>query len=144
MVEMARSLLKSMGVPATFWAEAVKTAVHILNRAPTRSLKGMTPYEAWRGKKPRVDYFRTFGCTTHMKVVGPGVTKLCENVPACSSDTKKAPRLTACSIRRRTGSTSHAMWCLKKSASGIGQQHLVELIRCSASRWCSLTKLNSL
>jgi transposase InsO family protein len=61
-VEMARSLMKSMQVPATFWAEAVRTAVHILNRSPTRSLKGVTPYEAWRGRKPKVDYFRTFGC----------------------------------------------------------------------------------
>jgi transposase InsO family protein len=29
-VEMARSLMKSMGVPATFWAKAVKMVVHIL------------------------------------------------------------------------------------------------------------------
>ena len=34
-VEMAHSLLKSMRVPAMFWGEAVKTAVHILNRALT-------------------------------------------------------------------------------------------------------------
>lgn len=45
-VEMARSLLKSMHVPAVFWGEAVKTTVHILNRAPTQSLDGTTPYEA--------------------------------------------------------------------------------------------------
>jgi hypothetical protein len=75
-VEMARSLMKSMQVPATFWAEAVRTAVHILNRSPTRSLKGLTPYEAWRGRKPKVDYFRTFGCVAHMKIVGPGMNKL--------------------------------------------------------------------
>jgi hypothetical protein len=54
----------------------VKTAVHILNRSPTRSLKGITPYEAWRKKKPAVDYFRTFGCVGHMKLVGPGISKL--------------------------------------------------------------------
>ena len=69
-------MMKSMGVPATFWAEAVRTAVHILNRSPSRSLKGVTPYEAWRGKKPRVDYFRTFGCMAHMKITGHDVTKL--------------------------------------------------------------------
>ena len=42
-VEMARSLMKSMGVPSTFWGEAVRTAVHILNRSPTRSLRRVTP-----------------------------------------------------------------------------------------------------
>lgn len=75
-VEMARSLMKNMSVPAEFWAEAVKTAVYILNRSPTRSLNGITLYEAWRKKKPRVDHMCTFGCVGHMKIVGPGVTKL--------------------------------------------------------------------
>uniref|UniRef100_A0ACD5YFN0 Uncharacterized protein n=1 Tax=Avena sativa TaxID=4498 RepID=A0ACD5YFN0_AVESA len=75
-VEMARCLLKSMGVPSYFWAEAVKTAVYILNRAPTRSLDGVTPYEAWHGRKPNVQHLRTFGCTMHVKKLGPGITKL--------------------------------------------------------------------
>jgi len=37
-VEMARCLLKSKGVPGEFWGEAVTTAVYLLNRAPTSSL----------------------------------------------------------------------------------------------------------
>jgi transposase InsO family protein len=45
-VEMARCLLKAMAVPGPFWGEAVKTAVYLLNRAPSRSLNGVTPYEA--------------------------------------------------------------------------------------------------
>jgi hypothetical protein len=75
-VEMARCLLKSKGVPGRFWGEAVSIAVHILNRVPTRSLQGITPYEAWHNKKPKVDYLRTFGCVAHVKKVGTGVTKL--------------------------------------------------------------------
>ena len=75
-VEMARSLLKSMGVLAIFWGEALRTAVHILNRAPTRSLNGKTRYEAWYRRKPSVYYFRVFGCVVHVKKVSPSVTKL--------------------------------------------------------------------
>jgi transposase InsO family protein len=45
-VEMARCLLKGMKVPGEFWGEAVKTAVYILNRSPTHSLEGRTPFEA--------------------------------------------------------------------------------------------------
>ena len=71
-VGMARSLLKSMGMPARFWGEAVTTAVYLLNRAPTKSVKGMTPYEAWHGRKPTVQHMRTFGCVAHVKRVGPG------------------------------------------------------------------------
>ena len=75
-VEMARCLLKSMNVPPRFWREAVTTAVYILNRSPTKSLQGQTPYQAWYGKKPGVKHLRTFGCTAFAKIVGPGSGKL--------------------------------------------------------------------
>jgi hypothetical protein len=45
-VEMARCLLKSKNMPREFWGEAISTAVYILDRAPTKSLQGKTPYEA--------------------------------------------------------------------------------------------------
>jgi hypothetical protein len=75
-VGMARSLLKTMGMPGKFWREAVSTAVYLLNRSPTKSIKGMTPYEAWHGRKPSVHHLRTFGCVAHVKKVGPGLTML--------------------------------------------------------------------
>ena len=45
-VTMARSLLKGRSMPSLFWGEAVATAVYLLNRAPTKALDGVTPYEA--------------------------------------------------------------------------------------------------
>ena len=51
-------------------------AVFILNRSPTKALKGMTPYEAWHGHKPNVSYLRTFGCIEHVKTVKPSLVKL--------------------------------------------------------------------
>ena len=38
--------MKAKKMPAEFWGEAVTTAVFILNRAPTKALKGKTPFEA--------------------------------------------------------------------------------------------------
>jgi hypothetical protein len=75
-VEMARCLLKTMKVPPRFWGEAVKVAVHILNRSPTKSLNQKTPFEAWFGRKPSVKHLRTFGCLAYAKRVGPGLSKL--------------------------------------------------------------------
>jgi hypothetical protein len=75
-VEMARCMLKSKKIPSEFWGEAVHTVVYLLNRDPTRSLEGMTPYEAWHKKKPNVGHLRTFDCVAHVKKIGPGVTKL--------------------------------------------------------------------
>jgi hypothetical protein len=77
-VEMARCLLKSMKVPAKFWWEAVKVAVHILNRSPTKILDHKTPFEAWFGRKPGVQHLRTFGYKAYAKVVGPSLTKLAD------------------------------------------------------------------
>ncbi|CAO2038735.1 unnamed protein product [Urochloa humidicola] len=63
-------------MPAAFWGEAVSTAVFILNRSPTKALKGATPFEAWHGRKPDVSFLRTFGCVAHVKVTKPGASKL--------------------------------------------------------------------
>ena len=75
---MARCLLKSMSVPGKFWGEAVQTAVYLLNRAPTKSLDGKTPFEAWFGRRPRVKHLRVFGCTAYAKKLGPAITKLAD------------------------------------------------------------------
>ena len=53
-----------------YWGEAVVTAVYILNRSPTKALDGMTPYEAWHGRKPAVSHLRVFGCLTFAKELG--------------------------------------------------------------------------
>lgn len=82
-VEMARCLLKSMKMPSRFWGEAVRTTVYILNRAPTRALDGITPYELWHGQKPNVQHMRVFGCVAHVKRVGPGINKLADRSTMC-------------------------------------------------------------
>lgn len=73
---MARSMLKEMKVPPLMWGEAIRHAVYVLNRLPTRSLTGQTPYEAWFKKKPFVDYLCVFGCIAHVKIPSIHVTKL--------------------------------------------------------------------
>lgn len=67
-IEMARTMLKEMSMPTQFWAEAVSTAIHILNRSPTSVLEDQTPYEALTGSKPGVKHFRIFGCLTYSLV----------------------------------------------------------------------------
>ena len=69
-------MLMAKGLPGIFWGEAVTTAVFILNRSPTRSLDGKTPYEAWHGEQPAVSFFHTFGCIAHVKNTKPHLMKL--------------------------------------------------------------------
>jgi hypothetical protein len=77
-VTMAHSMMKSKGMPGRFWGEAVSMVFYLLNRAPTKSVDGMTPYEAWYGRKPSVDHLRTFGCVTHVKTVVGHLSKLAD------------------------------------------------------------------
>ena len=56
-VESARSMLNSKNLPKSLWAEAVNTAVYILNRV----MGSRTPDELWTGRKPTVEHLRVFG-----------------------------------------------------------------------------------
>ena len=67
-VESARSMIHAKQVPLTLWAEAVNTAVYLLNRTTSTQSPNSTPYELWTGKKADVSHTRTFGCTAYMHV----------------------------------------------------------------------------
>ena len=75
-VAIACSLLKAKGLPGWLRGEVVATAVYLLNRSPTKGVKGMTPYEAWFGKKPAVHHLHTFGCIVYVKNTKPNLKKL--------------------------------------------------------------------
>jgi transposase InsO family protein len=69
-VAMVCALLKQRGMPTIYWAEAMSTAVFLLNRSPTQALSDKTPYEAWHASKPAVKFLRTFGCLAYVKELG--------------------------------------------------------------------------
>lgn len=63
---MAKSILEHRNVPKKYWAEAVFTAVDLLNRSPTHAVKGKTPEEAWTGCKPRISHLKVFGSLAYV------------------------------------------------------------------------------
>ncbi|WVZ85166.1 hypothetical protein U9M48_032116 [Paspalum notatum var. saurae] len=73
---VVRSMMKAMSMPGWFWGKVVTTAVFILNRSPTQSVDGKTPYEVWHGVKPPVHFLHTFGCVAHVKAGSKHLTKL--------------------------------------------------------------------
>jgi hypothetical protein len=60
----------------SFWGEAVRHAVYILNRLPTKALKNLIVFEAWFKKRPHLAHLKVFGCVGHVKPAGPHVKKL--------------------------------------------------------------------
>lgn len=53
-VEAARTMLYSVNFHRRFWAEAVNTAVFVLNCTGNSSVADKSPYELWHGKKPDI------------------------------------------------------------------------------------------
>lgn len=65
-VEMARSMMTTSNLPKQLWAEAVATAVYLRNISPTKADMNQTPYEAWKGRKPKVSHLKIFGCIAYV------------------------------------------------------------------------------
>ena len=59
---MARTMMCESNVSQNLWAEAKNTANYVLNRCLNRPILKRTPYELFKGKKPNISYFRSFGC----------------------------------------------------------------------------------
>ncbi|CAD7083583.1 unnamed protein product [Hermetia illucens] len=81
-IESARTMITAKKLPLSLWAEAVGTAVTVLNRVLATG-KEKTPYEIWFGKTPDVSHFRVFGSDAYMhidkqfrKKLDPKATKL--------------------------------------------------------------------
>jgi len=75
-VSTARSIMRARGMPGYFWGEAVHTALFLLNRVPTSALNGVTPYQAWYGRKPSVHFLKVFGCIAYIRRLRPHLSKL--------------------------------------------------------------------
>jgi hypothetical protein len=55
-------MLDEYKTPDNYWAEAVNTACHALNRLYLHKIYKKTAYKLLTGNKSKVDYFRAFGC----------------------------------------------------------------------------------
>lgn len=63
---MTRTLLHESSVPSRFWAEAISTAVHLINRIPSSKLQHQTPYFRMHGIHPSYNHLHTFKCVCYV------------------------------------------------------------------------------
>ena len=64
--DMVRSMISHSSLPESLWGEALKTAVYILNRVPSKSI-AKTPYELWTRKKPSIRHLHVWGCPSQAR-----------------------------------------------------------------------------
>lgn len=60
-VEAARSMLHAKKMPIKLWAEAVHTAIYVLNLTGTSSILGKNPFELWHGQIANKLEYKIFG-----------------------------------------------------------------------------------
>jgi len=82
LMDMVRSMMSYSTLPLSLWMEALKTAIHILNRVPSKSVL-KTPYELWTGRKPSVNHLRVWGSPAEAKVFNPNIGKLDPKTVSC-------------------------------------------------------------
>ena len=75
-VEAARSMLHSRGLPLNLWAEAANTAVFVWNRTVNKQFSDTTPFERLFQHVLDVSYFRAFGSAAYLHIPKKHRTKL--------------------------------------------------------------------
>jgi transposase InsO family protein len=75
LIESTRTMLDEYKTSDSFWAEAVNTTCHAINRLYLHRLLKKTPYEFLTGNKPNVSYFRIFGSKCYVLIKRPKSSK---------------------------------------------------------------------
>ena len=73
LMESARTMIGCVGLPDSYWGEAV----YIKNRVPTRAFKEkVSPYEKWYGRRPDLSHLKVFGCVAYAHIPDCQISKL--------------------------------------------------------------------
>ena len=67
---MIRSMLSHSSLPISMWVYALKTAVYLLNRVPSKAIL-KTPFELWTGRKPSLRHLHVWGCPVEVRIYNP-------------------------------------------------------------------------
>jgi hypothetical protein len=75
LMDMVRSMLSNSTLPLSLWMYALKTAIYLLNRVPSKAVP-KTPFELWTRRKPSLRHLHVWGCPTEARFYNPHKKKL--------------------------------------------------------------------
>lgn len=97
LLDRVRCMLIDSNLPRVFWAEALTTAVRIVNFVPCKATKDKSPEWLWSNREPDLNTLRVFGCIAFAHVPNQKRKKLDDKGIECIfvgySETSKAYRL---------------------------------------------------
>ena len=64
----ARSMRLHAGLSKTFWADAVNTAVYLINRGPSAPIEFRLLKEVWNDKEVKFSHLKVFGCVSYVHI----------------------------------------------------------------------------
>jgi len=68
LLERVRCMLLGVGLPKSFWGEAVTTAAYLINRCPSTEIGFKTPMEVWSGKPTDYSSLKVFGALAYAHI----------------------------------------------------------------------------
>ena len=74
-MDMVRSMISNSSLPKSLWTYALKTAVYLLNRIPSKAVP-KTPFELWTGRKPSLRHLHVWGYPAEARMYNPHEKKL--------------------------------------------------------------------
>ena len=74
-MDMVKSMISNSSLPKSLWTYALKTAVYLLNRIPSKAVP-KTPFELWTGRKPSLRHLHVWGCPAEARMYNPHEKKL--------------------------------------------------------------------
>ncbi len=75
--------MSERNLPHYYWAEAVHTAIYIMNRTPTAAVHGVTPEEKFTSRKPDLSHLKVFGCIAYVHIPDELRSKLDPKAEKC-------------------------------------------------------------
>jgi hypothetical protein len=67
LLDMVQSMINKSNLPKSLWIEALKMAMYILNRVPTKAIP-KTPFELWKGWKLSLRHMHIWGCPSEVRI----------------------------------------------------------------------------
>jgi hypothetical protein len=83
LIDMARTMLDEYKSSDNYWAKAINTTCHAINRLYLHKYYKKTSYELLTGNKPKVSYFRVFGCKCFILNKKPRSSKFTPKIDEC-------------------------------------------------------------
>ncbi|GJR64775.1 putative RNA-directed DNA polymerase [Tanacetum coccineum] len=83
LVERVKCLLSHAGLPASFWGEALNTAVHVINLTLCVPLRFDVPDRVWSDKDVSYRHLRVFGCKAFVHILKDERSKLDVKTKPC-------------------------------------------------------------